>query len=309
MQSKPIIYLLKKIYLILAIIFVGIASYKTLNEPTTMTLIKFNKMEKIDIAFILFMLSSSYITRATRWLFFIQQHPQESKSTLFHFAVYLSGFAFTTTPGKSGELARSIYLTPIGVPFNYTFACFISERSLDLAVVGLISSIVFYQLDFHFIWTTLLVLPLIFLVVIFLTKKLTTKKITLFPYHVLIYILQLFDSKKAPWPVLLSFVAWISQGLILVKFSNSLNIELSTITLISIYCSGLIIGAISLIPAGIGATELGIVFLLTSFGVNNQDAFAISVASRATTLLPALTLGLLCSIILTTKNKKLCNNV
>ncbi|EGR2249852.1 UPF0104 family protein, partial [Vibrio parahaemolyticus] len=112
MQSKPIIHLLKKIYLILAIIFVGIASYKTLNEPTTMTLIKFNKMEKIDIAFILFMLSSSYITRATRWLFFIQQHPQESKSTLFHFAVYLSGFAFTTTPGKSGELARSIYLTP-----------------------------------------------------------------------------------------------------------------------------------------------------------------------------------------------------
>ncbi|HHK8633991.1 TPA: UPF0104 family protein, partial [Vibrio parahaemolyticus] len=73
MQSKPIIHLLKKIYLILAIIFVGIASYKTLNEPTTMTLIKFNKMEKIDIAFILFMLSSSYITRATRWLFFIQQ--------------------------------------------------------------------------------------------------------------------------------------------------------------------------------------------------------------------------------------------
>ncbi|TOJ34026.1 lysylphosphatidylglycerol synthase domain-containing protein, partial [Vibrio parahaemolyticus] len=74
-------------------------------------------------------------------------------------------------------------------------------------------------------------------------------------------------------------------------------------------CSGLIIGAISLIPAGIGATELGIVFLLTSFGVNNQDAFAISVASRAITLLPALSLGLLCSIILTTKNKKLFNSV
>ncbi|ETJ85049.1 integral membrane domain protein, partial [Vibrio parahaemolyticus 970107] len=103
---------------------------------------------------------------------------------------------------------------------------------LDLAVVGLISSIVFYQLDFHFIWTALLALPLIFLVVIFLTKKLITKKITLFPYHVLTYILKLFDSKKAPWPVLLSFVTWISQGLILVKFSNSLNIELSTITLI-----------------------------------------------------------------------------
>ncbi|EGR3285024.1 lysylphosphatidylglycerol synthetase family protein, partial [Vibrio parahaemolyticus] len=47
MQSKPIIHLLKKIYLILAIIFVGIASYKTLNEPTTLTLIKFNKMGKI----------------------------------------------------------------------------------------------------------------------------------------------------------------------------------------------------------------------------------------------------------------------
>ncbi|WP_193157686.1 lysylphosphatidylglycerol synthase domain-containing protein, partial [Vibrio navarrensis] len=109
--------------------------------------------------------------------------------------------------------------------------------------------------------------------------------------------------KKLFTPLYLTATAWIFQGLVLVVFANYLEVDISSTMLISIYCSGLIIGALSLMPSGIGATELGILFLLTQLGVSEKDAILLSIGSRAFTLLPALILGLLCSLILSIKKR------
>ncbi|MEE7546167.1 flippase-like domain-containing protein, partial [Xanthomonas sp. Kuri4-1] len=48
---------------------------------------------------------------------------------------YLSGFAFTASPGKAGELLRIRYYARMQVPASRTLAAFLFERALDLVVV------------------------------------------------------------------------------------------------------------------------------------------------------------------------------
>jgi hypothetical protein len=60
---------------------------------------------------------------------------------------YLSGFAFTATPRKVGELIRIKYFSRVGVPANISFGAFIYERALDLIVVLLLASLVISRPD------------------------------------------------------------------------------------------------------------------------------------------------------------------
>jgi uncharacterized protein (TIRG00374 family) len=64
---------------------------------------------------------------------------------------------------------------------------------------------------------------------------------------------------------------------------------------ISIYFLSLLIGAASLIPGGIDVTELGMIWLLTQIGVNNEIAFSATLLARMLTLWPAMAIGVISS--------------
>ena len=86
----------------------------------------------IDVIFILILFSTfSYVLRFLRWLHLLKRinyHLPIFKS----FLSYLSGFAFTASPGKAGELIRIIYFKRLGVKEFRVFSCFIYERFLIL---------------------------------------------------------------------------------------------------------------------------------------------------------------------------------
>lgn len=296
--------LIKRAYLSIAILLVIYGFYTILEGSLSISIYELLFISPFEIMIILSLAMLSYGLRTIRWITFIKQHQQEYRSPLFHSLVYLSGFAFTITPGKTGELVRGVYLKPLGIPFLYTTACFISERLLDVIVVGLLSTWVLFRLDMipaALLLISMLPTLLIGMHAIRQLKFINTKT------NILRLVNDVFNNLRLNTlliPFTLTGLTWLSQGMVLVILAQALEINMSTFMLISIYCSGLIIGALSLIPSGIGATELGILFFLTLIGIPEHDALLLSVSSRAFTLLPALILGLCCSLSLTLKREK-----
>ena len=58
-----------------------------------------------------------------------------------NFSAYFAGFALTTSPGKLGELLRSVLLKPHGVPSGASMAAFFAERASDLLSILILACV------------------------------------------------------------------------------------------------------------------------------------------------------------------------
>lgn len=83
---------------------------------------------------------ASYLLRFCRWQYLLVAQGQ-SVAIWRSLEIYLSAFALTLTPGKLGELVRSVYLLPLGVPLARSIAAFFAERLLDVLSVALLASL------------------------------------------------------------------------------------------------------------------------------------------------------------------------
>jgi uncharacterized protein (TIRG00374 family) len=97
-------------------------------------------------------------------------------------------------------------------------------------------------------------------------------------------------------------IAWSAQGVVLYFFLVALGEDIALHTAVSIYCLSLLIGAASLIPGGLGATELGMSWLLTQVGISPDMALIAALFTRALTLWPAMSIGVMCSGLLLKQN-------
>ena len=55
--------------------------------------------------------------------------------------VYFAGFALTTSPGRVGEILRSVLLKPHGVPPAASVAAFFAERVSDLLAILVLAAV------------------------------------------------------------------------------------------------------------------------------------------------------------------------
>ena len=239
----------------------------------------------------------SYGVRSLRWLGYMRLVEHRASIT-HHIIIYLSGFAFTVSPGKSGELMRGAHLDELSVPFRYTFFSFVSERLLDVIMVFVLGTyfLVEHVNPFFSVWSVcVFILP--FCVTPALNLGLRVTRIGKQRYDVRM-IRDLYRMIILVKSLCLTVLAWSAQGAILYWVLRGYGIDLSIAMIISIYCLSLLIGAISLVPSGLGVTEIGMIWLLGEVGVENDVAIASSLVTRMMTLLPAMTTGLLCSLIL-----------
>ncbi len=111
-------------------------------------------------------------------------------------------------------------------------------------------------------------------------------------------LIALWGSRVVPPSLVLTLLAWSAQGIILFTVLQGFGVEANAGMVISIYCLSLLIGAASLVPSGIGVTEVGMVWLLTQVGVEVDIAIIASLITRMLTLWPAMLVGLCCALIL-----------
>jgi uncharacterized protein (TIRG00374 family) len=270
------------------------------------------------IPFLLCIAFLSYSLRYVRWHWLLARSGYQV-GWFYGFIAYLSGFAFTATPGKVGELIRIRYFSLVGVPANISFGAFIYERSLDLVVVLLLASLVISRSD-------LLVIALIFvmifiglLILIALNPNLLTQLSVLlhgkswFKVARLILIVRDGLSSCRYWFTPLDLLVSITFGLIAWTLTSygfmwllcELGLSIQPLGAFTIYPLAMLAGAASMLPGGVGSTELAIVLLLGVYGVSASIATIAAIGIRFTTIWFAVLTGFICVGILEVWKPKL----
>ena len=213
--------------------------------------------------------------------------------------LFISGLSMIVTPGGSGELIKSYYLKKnFGYPLAKTFPTVIMERLLDLAGIVGILLIVGVLLDNHNIIFLMLIL-LSTLSLIFASgkkKKLFNfllsiiEKIPILKKQVVSFSKsyqvfgELTSGKIMTKTLGLSFLVWMTDAImiyfIFIGFNLNFDIIFSTF---SMYGS-LLLGVLTMAPAGIGVTEVSFVEILKSEGVDTATSTSLVILFRLVTI-------------------------
>ncbi len=214
--------------------------------------------------------------------------------------IYLAGFAMAVTPGKTGETVRSLYLKPLGVGYGHSVAAFLSERLLDLLIVGLLATLAIGWLPDHRSGAWLAVAGCVALVWLFrthglewLTRRLSAGTLGRHTADGLAAVSHLLSGRRLGLALPLSAMAWTAQGMAMFTVLATLGHDIAAADAVAIFALGLLAGVASFIPGGVGATEAAMVLLLHTQGVNTADALTAALLSRTLPLAVGLTVGVI----------------
>jgi uncharacterized protein (TIRG00374 family) len=215
--------------------------------------------------------------------------------------IWMGSYAFTATPGKSGEAVRSLLLKQeCGVPMPPTLMALVVERLTDGTAVLLLLLI---NLPLLLRWQAPLAVPIgiglaaVLVGVLVLprpwvkaqlkgtVKRVLPRKLASAGSDGLGALRQLLQPVLLLQATVLAALAWSLEGVSLWLLLRGLGIESVGIggATIAHTAAGLI-GALTLLPGGLGSTEVGTVGLLALQGV------AVAVATPATLLIRLMTL-------------------
>lgn len=247
----------------------------------------------------------SYALRYLRWRWLLRRFPNRMPAWR-GFLAYVAGFAFTASPGKAGELVRIRYHAPFGIGGAQVFSAFLFERACDLVAVLLLSSLALTR-------PGLLALAAAFVALLLgvigalarwpqglgrVADALASRghpKLA----RTLRAVRDGFAGCRA-WLTLpdvalglaIGLAAWALTALSLVLLLAQLGFTLGWTDALSTYPLAMLVGAASMLPGGIGSTELAIVALLTPLGVPVGTATLAAVGVRFATLWFAIACGL-----------------
>lgn len=252
----------------------------------------------------------SYLIRFARWHFFLISLGHRIP-LLRSLEIYFSAFALTLTPGKLGETIRSLYLHPYGINYSQSIAAFVSERALDLLAVGGLALLATVALsssastNLSLGVAALVAAALLWGLCIWQKKRncwlrQRWKKI----FSLLQTLSFLLSNRRLAVGIPLSLMAWAAQGTSLYLIVSTWNENFPLSTAIFIYCSSILVGAISFIPGGLGTTEASIALQLSGHGLGWIHAITASLVGRALTLWLAVSLGILAMIQVGVRTRK-----
>jgi uncharacterized membrane protein YbhN (UPF0104 family) len=248
----------------------------------------------------------NYALRFIRWQGYLRAlgHPMPPGPSA---AIYLSGFAFTTTPGKAGELLRGIFLVNHGMPMMRAAAAFLSERLSDLVAVVLIAlpGLAVLPRGLPVVVMGVLAIGALGLTMGFgdrlnhLASGLGAGRGGFLRSSARKIALLLYEARRCHAPgatltaTLLSILAWSAEATAFYLVLRWLGIDPGLWYAMSVYAMAMLAGALSFLPGGLGGTEAVMVAMLIFKGAPEPQAVAATIVIRLTTLWFAVALGLI----------------
>lgn len=247
---------------------------------------------------------TSYIFRYIRWHWLLSRGGN-SIGWFWGFLSYISGFAFTATPGKVGELIRIRSLIKVGVQPSRVIAAFIFERGFDLIVVLGLAALAVDRRDIFFVSLIFVGLFLGALVVVAFHPHLLTKisqyllarkciklsHVTSMLRDGLFACRIWMNFKDISVSLILGLCAWICTSCSFVWFIGTLGVGIPTLQAFTVYPLSMLAGAASMLPGGVGSTELTIIVLLTWHGAAVGVATLSAIGFRFATIWFAVIAG------------------
>jgi uncharacterized protein (TIRG00374 family) len=247
----------------------------------------------------------NYLLRFIRWQTYLARLGRKLP-LLRHLLYYVGGFAFTISPGKTGEAVRSLYLHAHGVTYAESIATLFVERLLDMFAIVILASLI--ALD-HPTYRFLFVASLILVVAVIacvsqsslprLIERLSGAGSGRVARLVRGFASLLRSSRVLLQPVplgigiLLGLVAWGAEGLGFGILCRGLHIGGSYWLFCGIYAVSVLAGgAAFFLPAGIGGMEFVMTTLLVEQGAELRVAIVATLLCRLATLWFAVLLGI-----------------
>lgn len=221
--------------------------------------------------------------------------------------IYFGGFALTVTPGKAGEMMRSVLLKKHGVPYAHSIAAFMSERLSDLLAIVLLALCGLYTYP----RASLAVLAGACIGVVALvilsrrelsragartSTSLANGRIGKFIQraHAMLRAARQCHTPTLLWQsAILSVLAWSAEAVALFFILRGLGADVPLVFAVFVYAASILAGVITLLPGGLGGTEAVMIALLVWHGLPPGIAAAATMLIRLTTLWFAVGLGAL----------------
>ena len=233
----------------------------------------------------------NYVLRYFKWEFYLARLEIRGVKKVDSFLTFLSGFVLTVTPGKVGEVFKSLILfETYGVPITKTAPIIVAERATD--VIGIVVLIVFgagFGFGGGLVWAGVGAALVVALLVIVANRSLAIAPKLEAAYESLATMLR---PRNLFVPSLLSASAWmlecLSLWIILAGFGEKTSVPLSTF----FYATSTLVGAIIPVPGGLGVTESALMTQMTTMGgVDSSTATAAMILVRFATLWFAVVVG------------------
>lgn len=222
--------------------------------------------------------------------------------------LYFAGLSLLVTPGGTGQIIKSYFLkNKFGIQISKSFPLVFVEKYNDLIAIMTIVTIVLVLIQNYELLLAVLVIWIIIILIysafrsnkIYKKFELIFSKVGFLKKRINGFSksydgLQTTTTKKMMvknW--FFSIVAWsidaIAVYFVFLGFNQNLDLVYTTFVM---YTS-LLVGFITLLPSGLGVTELSVIGLLTSKGIEISLAASIIIMIRLTSIWFATAIGLL----------------
>jgi len=264
----------------------------------------FGEFNWLLLPLLLFLSFLNYITRFFKWDYYLSVINVKIK-TLDSLSIFMSGLIMSITPGKIGELLKSYLVKEVtNDPISKTAPVIFAERITDFLSLLLIALIGAYTFDYGLELALGITAFFIILIYIISNKKISLSIINYlervsFLTKYLTNIHHAYESSYQllrPLPLLtmtlVSLIAWLFEclgyHLILLNFGINFGLFWASFS----YAFATIIGALSMLPGGLGVTEGSLTYLLVKKGVANNIAVTTTFIVRVVTLWFAVLVGI-----------------
>ncbi|MBN2586285.1 MAG: flippase-like domain-containing protein [Candidatus Fermentibacteraceae bacterium] len=267
-----------------------------------------SSMDLLMIPLFLSLSLANYVLRFLKWHYFLGR-VGVSIPLRESFMVFLAGFSMTVSPGKLGELLKCYLIRDRrGIPVSRTSPVVVAERITDLlsmiliAMTGLLmvrhrgalvavaaGSLLVFAAMVLLLWDRAFHALTGLLCRI---RRFRERRDSMVDFQG--HCRRLLDPRSLAVSVPLGMLSWSAEAMVLCLVSMSLGIDpaLPAGVALLAHSAGTIAGAVSLIPGGLGLTEITIGAILT-VSMSGADAAATTIIMRFATLWFAVVLGLL----------------
>jgi len=266
-------------------------------------------IENIDltyIAYALILALGNYLIRFLRWQYYLKELNLDIP-WIQSLSIFMSGLIMSVTPGKLGELLKSLLLRRYnGTPVAASAPVVIFERVTD--VIGLLVLMAAGLLQFQFglgVYVTCVFLIMIFVAVLrtpslitglryrfrYMSPKADKFFVSLMELHENAGVLLKLNSLLIA--SIFGIAAWFCECYGFYLILKGLGVPVHIYFATFLYAFATLAGALSFLPGGLGVTEASLTGWLVYSGVPGFKASAATIVIRFCTLWFAVLVGLL----------------
>jgi uncharacterized protein (TIRG00374 family) len=215
----------------------------------------------------------NYLLRFLKWEYYLAVLGIRDVPKATSFFTFLSGFVLTVTPGKVGEVFKSVILQEVrGIPIERTASIVVAERVTDLIGVIVLIAIGSFSFPGGVVWMSAGLLLVVMILILVASPRVGAWVVAGLPKlpgplgrmggrvaakmgEALARLRTITAPRHLVWPTALSIVGWGLEGvglwLILKGFGQSTSPTLTGF----FYATATLAGALVPVPGGLGVTD------------------------------------------------------